>query len=75
MFIDIAGWGGVVALLLAYGLVSTKRIEGDAVVYQLLNLAGAISLIVNSSYYGAYPSVVVNVIWIGIAAETTMIEH
>ena len=67
MLIDIAGWAGVVALLVAYGLVSTKRIEGDAVIYQLLNLAGAALLIVNSAYHGAYPSVVINVIWIGIA--------
>ena len=67
MPIDIAGWIGVIALLIAYGLVSTKRIEGDAVIYQLLNLAGAALLIVNSFYYGAYPSVVINVIWIGIA--------
>ena len=67
MLIDIAGWSGVVALLIAYGLVSTKRIEGDAVVYQLLNLVGAILLIVNSSYHSAFPSVVVNVIWVGIA--------
>ena len=67
MLIDIAGWSGVVVLLIAYGLVSTKRIEGDAVMYQLLNLVGAILLVVNSSYHDAYPSVVVNVIWAGIA--------
>ena len=67
MLIDVAGWMGVVALLVAYGLVSTKRIEGDSVVYQMLNLVGAGLLIVNSFYYGAYPSVGINVIWIGIA--------
>ena len=67
MLIDVAGWMGVVALLVAYGLVSTKRIEGDSVVYQMLNLVGAGLLIANSFYYGAYPSVGINVIWIGIA--------
>ena len=67
MLVDVAGWMGVVALLVAYGLVSTKRIEGDSVVYQMLNLVGAGLLIVNSFYYGAYPSVGINVIWIGIA--------
>jgi hypothetical protein len=67
VLIDVAGWIGVVALLVAYGLVSTKRIEGDSVVYQMLNLVGAGLLIVNSFYYGAYPSVGINVIWIGIA--------
>ena len=67
MLVDVAGWIGVVALLVAYGLVSTKRIEGDSVVYQMLNLVGAGLLIANSFYYGAYPSVGINVIWIGIA--------
>ena len=65
--VDIAGWIGVVALLVAYGLVSTKRTEGDSVIYQLLNGIGAILLITNSYYYGAYPSVGINIVWIGIA--------
>ena len=67
LLIDVVGWIGVAALLLAYVLVSTKRIEGDSVPYQALNLLGAALLIVNSFYYGAYPSVGVNVVWIGIA--------
>ena len=67
VLVDVAGWVGVVALLLAYVLVSTKRIEGNSVAYQVLNLAGAALLIANSFYYGAYPSVGVNIVWIGIA--------
>jgi hypothetical protein len=66
LLIDVAGWTGVVALLVAYGLVSTKRMDGESFAYQALNIAGAGLLIVNSLYYGAYPSVVINVIWIGI---------
>jgi len=65
--IDVVGWVGVAALLAAYVLVSTKRMEGDSMGYQLLNLAGAALLIANSFYYGAYPSVGVNVMWIGVA--------
>lgn len=70
ILVDIVGWLGVVTLLIAYVLVSTKRIEGDSVVYQVMNLVGAALLIVNSSYYGAFPSVGVNVIWVGIAVYT-----
>ena len=70
LWIDLAGWLGVVALLAAYGLVSTRRTEGDSIEYQGLNVLGAALLIVNSFYYGAYPSVGINVIWIGIAAYT-----
>jgi len=67
VLIDILGWIGVAAVLAAYVMVSTKRLEGDSVVYQVLNLVGAGLLIVNSSYYGAFPSVGVNVVWVGIA--------
>jgi hypothetical protein len=64
---DVLGWAGAVFLLGAYALVSTRKLEGDSVAYQLLNLLGSALLIVNSFHYGAYPSVGVNVIWIGIA--------
>jgi len=67
---DILGWVGATLLLGAYVLVSSKRLEGDSLAYQLLNLAGSALLIVNSAYYGAYPSVGVNVVWIGIAVFT-----
>lgn len=65
--IDIIGWIGVAALLLAYALVSTRRLLGDSTVYQALNALGSGLLILNSFYYGAYPSVGINVAWIGIA--------
>lgn len=65
--VDIAGWMGVLALLAAYFLVSTRRLEGDSPLYQALNAVGSLLLIVNSAYYGAFPSVGINVAWIGIA--------
>ncbi len=67
VLIDVSGWVGVAALLLAYVLVSMRKIEGDSVPYQLLNAVGSGLLIINSLYYGAYPSVGINVAWIGIA--------
>ncbi len=70
MLIDIAGWLGAIALLAAYGMVSAKRIQGDSPLYQLLNLFGGICLVANTVYYGAYPSSVVNLVWIGIALYT-----
>jgi hypothetical protein len=68
--VDVLGWVGAAALLSAYGLVSAQRLKGDSVRYQVLNLAGGALLIVNSLYYGAFPSVGVNVVWIGIALFT-----
>lgn len=68
MFIvNIIGWMGSAAVILAYLLVSTNRWHGDAVAYQLLNLVGGIFLAINTFYLGAYPSTLVNLMWIGIA--------
>lgn len=70
LIIEIIGWTGVVLLLVAYGLVSSKRLDGGSLVYQALNLVGSAFLIINSATKGAYPSVVVNVVWICIALAT-----
>jgi len=65
--IELSGWLGTAALLLAYGLVSMRRLPGDGPSYQLLNLVGGGLVLVNSFYHGAMPSVAVNVFWIAIA--------
>jgi hypothetical protein len=65
--IDAGGWIGVALLLIAYTLVSMRRLAGDSTIYQLLNVAGSILLIINSFFYGAYPSVGINAAWIAIA--------
>jgi hypothetical protein len=68
--IDLMGWIGAVLLLLAYALVSSRRLAGDSVRFQLLNLSGGLLLAANSAYHGALPSVAVNAVWIviGLAA-------
>ncbi len=68
--IDLIGWIGAIVLLVAYALVSTRKTEGDSVVYQSLNVVGSAFLMGNAFFYGAYPSSAVNVIWIGIALFT-----
>ena len=65
--IDVIGWFGTGVLLLAFFLVSTKRTEGDTGLYQGLNILGSGLLIANSFYYGALPSVGINIAWIAIA--------
>lgn len=67
IYVDISGWIGVAAFLIAYVFVSTGRVEGNSITFQLLNLMGGVLLIINSFYYGAYPSVGVNIAWIGVA--------
>jgi hypothetical protein len=66
--INVLGWIGAAVLLLAYWLVSTQRTTGNSGMYQGMNLLGAIFVLANSLYYGAYPSVGVNAVWIAIGA-------
>lgn len=69
LLIEVTGWAGAAALLLAYGLLSSGRISSGTV-YQVLNLGGSVALAVNAFYHRALPSAVLNVIWliIGVAA-------
>ena len=64
--VEVVGWAGAFAVLIAYGLVSAERVTSRSWTYQLLNIGGAVGLVINSSWNGAIPSAVVNIIWIGI---------
>ena len=70
--IEVVGWAGALAVLLAYGLVSAERVTSRSWSYQFLNISGAVGLVINSSWNGAIPSAVVNLIWIGIGAYALM---
>lgn len=62
--VDVLGWIGGIALILAYGLVSQKKIDPQSMSYHLLNIFGALLLIINTYFYGAYPSTAVSVVWV-----------
>jgi hypothetical protein len=67
LLINLIGWAGSAAVILAYVLVSLNRLRGDSVTYQLLNLVGGLFLIVNTIFWGAYRSTFVNLVWVCIA--------
>jgi len=73
-FVNVIGWIGAALVLIAYGLLSIKWLAGNSYSYQALNVTGAILLVINSYYLGAYPSVGVNAAWVGIAALTLFFE-
>ena len=72
VWFDAVGWVGAAALLVAYAMVSHKKLEGDSAMYQLLNISGSILLAANTIFYGSYPSTFVNLIWAGIAVFSIM---
>jgi hypothetical protein len=67
LLVDIAGWAGALVIVAAYGLVSAGRADPQGTGYQLANLVAAAVLMANGAWYGALPSVAVNIFWIGIA--------
>lgn len=68
--VDILGWVGAILILIAYGLISARKVDSRSRLYQGLNVIGSACLIVNGVYYRAYPSAFVNVVWILIAVYT-----
>jgi uncharacterized membrane protein len=64
---DALGWIGAFLLLLAYAMVSFKKLEADSLTYQGLNVIASILLAINTIYHGAFPSSFVNIIWTFIA--------
>lgn len=66
-WIDALGWVGGLMVVVAYFLVSSGKVKHSSVFFQMLNLTGSVFLIINTHAKGAYPSMVVNIIWAGIA--------
>jgi len=66
IIIDSIGWIGSLLLIAGYWLNSKGKINAQSIGYQLLNVIGSVLLIVNTIYYGAYPSSAVNIIWVFI---------
>jgi hypothetical protein len=66
-FISIAGWLAALLILGAYSLLSFGKALPSSWVYQVMNIVGAAGFIINCAYNNAWPSVALNVVWMGIA--------
>jgi hypothetical protein len=66
-FIELSGWTAALLILGAYGLLSIGKIQSRSALYQWMNIVGALGFIINCSWNGAWPSVALNVVWMGIA--------
>jgi len=66
LLFDGLGWVGAACVLVPYAMVSTGRMAGTTAAFRSLNAAGALLLFLNTWYHKAYPSAIVNVIWIAI---------
>jgi len=60
---EILGWYGVGAIVSAYALLSFEYIESSSLTYQLLNLSGAVGMILDGWDDKSYQSMVLNIVW------------
>jgi len=65
--IEIFGWYGITAVLLAYSLITLKILLSHSIIYLILNLTGAAGILVQSYLKKDYPPVVLNILWMTIA--------
>ena len=68
LVMEVVGWIGGALILAAYAMLTAGKLDAKSPVYQWMNVVGAAGFIANSGWNGAWPSAVLNVIWVGIGA-------
>lgn len=63
----LLGWVGAFALLISYLLNAFSIWKNTQLIYKLMNLLGAVCLIVNAISLEAYPFILINAMWIVVA--------
>jgi len=64
--VEVAGWAGAALILLAYLLLSAGKLTGQSIIYQGMNVVGAVGFVINGWWHGALPSATLNVLWLMI---------
>ena len=64
---DSIGIFGVSLILLAYGLISAEKVSNRSLSYHLLNLVGAVCILLSLMVHWNLPSFVIEVCWIAIS--------
>ena len=67
IMIETLGWIGSVLIVGAYFMNIQGKWNASKPLYIWCNLIGGIFFIVNTYYHAAYPSAIVNVVWVIIA--------
>ena len=66
ILMEVVGWIGGALILAGYFLLTAGKLDAKSPAYQWLNVVGAAGFIANSGWNGAWPSAILNVIWVGI---------
>jgi hypothetical protein len=65
--VEIVGWYGAVAILVAYALINFGVIQTTSLIYIMLNLTGSLGIVLNAFTKKSYPPAALNLIWMLIA--------
>jgi hypothetical protein len=67
VLLEIIGWIGSIAILLAYGLNSYQKIRSDSRAFLFLNLSGGMLLMAYTFYKEAFANTFLNLVWVVVA--------
>ena len=67
VWLETGGWYGMLAVLVAYFLLSANMIAKDDPVYLLLNASGSLGIILDAWNQKNYQPALLNLIWFLIA--------
>lgn len=67
LLFDTIGTIGVVCILIAFFLVQTEKLTANCLTYPVLNLVGAVLLLISLMWSWNTPSVIIEIAWISIS--------
>ncbi|WP_417281970.1 CBU_0592 family membrane protein [Belliella marina] len=67
MFYMLIGWVGAILFITSYFMLSIGKLRQEGKYYHLLNLCGAICLVVNAIHFNDNANILVNIVWAAIA--------
>lgn len=67
ILVEVLGWIASLLIVGSYALNITGRLSAKSKIYVTANIIGGIFFVVNTYYHQAYPSMLVNIIWVIIA--------
>ena len=70
--VEIIGWIGALLIVGAYYLNMNGKLKSTSSAYIICNLIGGVFFIINTFVHKAYPSVLVNVVWVIIALSAIL---
>lgn len=72
ILIEVLGYAAFILILAAYFFNIRGYWKASAVPYILCNLFGGIFFIINTWFHHAYPSMVLNIVWVVIAVSALL---